>query len=259
MNDLVKIKKSSRRSAWLTIYGALVVVSSLIYSYVNLSSLEAEIEYKKSELIGIEVEVSALVNKVKTAEVQLDALKNEVVDLQKTQNSVLDFLVSVTSRSQVHLLDPAVDWNNAKNKLSALPSGDRKNALLNAILLAWKDIPFEMGKQGVYGFDSPRFLDYVLQSVGLNIEQKSNQRMSDTLMQSFVETNDPKPGDIVFFKGQIGSFGFILLTVGDTDSEHVGIGTLQKSAPLQIISMDNINISYFPLKGYYRVKYPDEK
>ena len=259
MEDLNRIKKSSRRSAWLSIYGALIVIGSLIYSYINLSSLETDIELKKSELESLEVKASGLASKAEAAENQLKTLKNEVADLQKTQNSVLDFLVSVTDNSKVHILDPAVDWESAKKQLNSLPSGDRKNALLNAILLAWKDIPFEMGKQGTHGFDSPRFLNYLLQSVGINIEKKSGQRMSDAFMHSFVKTNDPKAGDLAFFKGQVGSFGFILLSVGDTDAEQVGIGTLQKAAPLQIISMSNINTPYFPLRGYYRVKYPDEK
>lgn len=259
MEDFNRIKKSSRRSAWLTIYGALIVMGSLIYSYINLSSLETEIECKKSEIVSLELKASGLATIAKAAESQLKVLKNEVTDLQKTQNSVLDFLVSVTDNSKIHILDPTVDWESTKEQINSLPPGDRKNALLNAILLAWKDIPFEMGKQGVHGFDSPRFLNYLLQSVGINIEKKSGQRMSDALMSSFVKTKDPKVGDLVFFKGQVGSFGFILLSVGNTDAEHVGIGTLQKSAPLQIIRINNINTPYFPLKGYYRVKYPDEK
>jgi hypothetical protein len=258
MDELIQVKKSSRRSAWLTIYGALVVISSLVYSYINLSSLEADIDYKKNELETLKIETNVLASKAKAVEGQLAILKDEITDLQNTQDSVLDFLVAVTDGSQVHILDSAVDWDITKSRLTLLPSGDRKSALLNAILLAWKDIPFEMGKQGVYGFDSPRFLNYVLQSVGIKIEKKSSQRMSDALMDSFIQTTDPKPGDLVFFKGQTGSFGFILLTIGDADDEHVGVGTLQKSAPLQIISMGNINSPYFPLKGYYRVKYPDE-
>ena len=258
MDNLEKLKKSSRRSAWLTIYGAVIIFGSLTYSYINLSSLEKEMIKKSLELINIENSTENLRQVAESYSFQLKETEIKLASLQSTQNSILDFLVSVTSESKIHILDSSVDWLESKRQLELLPAGDRKNALLNAILLAWKDIPFEMGKEGVHGFDSPRFLHFVLQSVGVEVERKPRQRMSDALMQSFQKVEKPQPGDLVFFKGQLGSFGFILLSVGDKDSEHVGIGTLQKVAPLQIISMGNINTPYFPLRGYYRVIYPDE-
>lgn len=259
MDNIAKIKKSSRRSAWLTIYGALIIIGSLIYSYINLTSLEEAISDKSNELKALEQSVIKLQEKEKDYRYELNTAENKLKNLQNTQNSVLDFLVSVTSKSKVHLLDPSVDWGEAKKQLNALPAGDRKNALLNAILLAWKDIPFSMGEEGLHGFDSPRFLRYVLQLVGIEVKQVKGKRMSDTLMEMFEKVDNPKPGDLVFFKGQKGSFGFILLSVGNSDTEHVGIGTLQKVAPLQIISMGNINTPSFPLRGYFRVTYPDEE
>ncbi len=259
MDSIAKIKKSSRRSAWLTIYGALIMIGALVYSYINLTSLEETISVKSNELKAIEQSVIKLQEKEKIYRHELNTTKIKLMNLQNTQNSVLDFLVSVTSRSNVHLLDPSVDWTESKKQLDTLFAGDRKNALLNAILLAWKDIPFSMGKEGLHGFDSPLFLRYVLQSVGIDIKQIQGKRMSDNLMEMFEKVDNPKPGDLVFFKGQVGSFGFILLSVGNSDTEHVGIGTLQKAAPLQIISLGNINTPHFPLTGYFRVNYPDEE
>ena len=259
MGNIAKIKKSSRRSAWLTLYGALIIIGSLVYSYISLTSLEKVISHKSNELKDLEKSVIQLQEKEKEYRYELIQSENKLKNLQNTQNLVLDFLVSVTSESQIHLLDPSVDWAEAKKQLNVLPAGDRKNALLNAILLAWKDIPFSMGREGLHGFDSPRFLRYVLQSVGIEVKQVKGKRMSDTLMGMFEKVDNPKPGDLVFFKGQVGSFGFILLSVGNSDREHVGIGTLQKVAPLQIISMGNINTPYFPLRGYFRVTYPDEE
>lgn len=258
MDNLEQVRKSSRRSAWLTIYGALIIIGSLTYSYINLTSLENAISDKSKELTNLEKTTNKLKMEAESYRISLDGAKEKLISLQKTQDSVLDFLVSVTKKSKVHILDPSVNWSEAKKQLNFLPAGDRKNALLNAILLAWKDIPFEMGKEGVHGFDSPRFLKYVLQSVGVEVISKSGQRMSDALIQSFAKVEDPQLGDLVFFKGQVGSFGFILLSAGSTDTEHVGIGTLQEAAPLQIISMGDINTFNFPLKGYYRVVYPDE-
>jgi len=260
MDNLEILRKSSRRSAWLTIYGVVIIITSLAYSYIKLADLENNIIEKKKELKGFETSVDHLKSESNDYKIKLIESKNELMNLRKTQDSVLNFLVSVTDENKVHILDSSVDWNEVKNQLSNLPAGDRKNAILNSILLAWKDIPFTMGKEGVRaGFDSPRFVRYVLETVGLKVENEKGKRLSDTLMGAFEKVKKPSPGDLVFFKGQVGSFGFILLSVGESDSEHVGVGTLQRISPLQIISMDNINTPHFPLKGYFRVIYPDEK
>jgi cell wall-associated NlpC family hydrolase len=231
-----------------------------VYSYVNLNELEKSIAIKSKELKTVGKSIQSLKEKAKSYQQRLQLSENKLQNLQETQDSVLDFLVSVTDQNNIHILDSSVNWDEVKKQLSALPAGDRKNALLNSILLAWKDIPFTMGKESLSGgFDSPRFLRYVLKTVGLKINNVNGQRASDILMNKFQKVDKPMVGDLVFFKGQVGSFGFILLSIGDTDSEHVSIGTLQKSAPLQIISMGNINTQYFPLRGYFRVIYPDEK
>ncbi len=253
MENLERIRSSSRRAGFLTIAGFLVVVASLLYSYTQLSWLERAIEEKKDELASTKVEIGKLREDAKK-------IRQKVNDLDSTQQSLLDFLVSVTDRDKVSILGSNVDWDEVKQQLNHLPSGQRKNAILNAMLLAWKDIPFSMGQENVrVGFDSPRFLRYVLKTVGLNVKSRPGEPLSVTLMKRFEKVDDPKPGDLVFFKGQVGSFGFILASVGKDDSEHVGIGTLQKIAPLQVISMGNINTPFFPLRGYFRVVYPDEE
>ena len=281
MENMDRIKKASIRAAFLTIAGFLIVVASLFYSYTNLAKLEKTIEDKKITLNRQKEEIKELNNKAdkfktqiktyvnevekykKNAEkfkFQANEIKDKIHELDSTQQSLLDFLVSVTDKTNVSILGTDVDWEEVKRQLNNLPAGKRKNAILNAILLAWKDIPFSMGKEGLRsGFDSPRFLRYVLKTVGLEVRTKRGEPLSFTLMNRFKKIDDPKPGDLVFFKGQVGNFGFILCSVGESDSKHVGIGTLQKIAPLQIISMGNINTPYFPLRGYYRVVYPDEQ
>ena len=151
-----------------------------------------------------------------------------------TQDGLLDFLASVTDESQVSILDRDVDWGAVKADLDKLPSGKRKQTLLTAILLAWKNIPFTMGSQSVsQGFDSPRFIEFVLSKNGVKIDKRDDERMSDALMRSFSKVEKPMPGDLVFYKGQVGSFGFIYLSDGKPSSAGVGIGTLQAAAPLQ--------------------------
>jgi cell wall-associated NlpC family hydrolase len=260
MNSLEQLEKSSRRNAWLTLYGVLIIIASLIYSGLKLADLDRNILEKRMELdeygstiASLEIERKEYINQLEQSKVALSNLRN-------TQDSILNFLVSITDQTRVHILDRSVDWDEVKRQISNLPAGQRKNAILNSLLLAWKDIPFAMGQSEVNsGFDSPRFLNYVLGTVGSKVKRKNNQRMSDALMKNFEKVNNPKIGDLVFFKGQIGSFGFILLSVGKSDSEHVGVGTMQKTESLQIISMGNINTPHFPLLGYFRVIYPNEK
>lgn len=268
-----ELKRSSRVSLSMVIIGVIFLLGSLFYAATRLGPLEDEIKKKTIEISQLrEIEsdyktkieksektIVSLKNQSKDLVDQIVEVENKVKDLRRTESSVLDFLVSVTDKNKVHILDESVDWNEVKKQLSDLSSGDRKNALLNAILLAWKDIPFTMGGSNVRaGFDSPRFLQFVLATVNLKIETVRGQRLSDTMMQKFEKVDHPRVGDLVFFKGQVGNFGFILLSVGSQDEEHVGIGTLQRIAPLQIVSMGNINTPYFPLRGYYRVIYPDE-
>nr|VFJ42373.1 MAG: hypothetical protein BECKDK2373B_GA0170837_10013 [Candidatus Kentron sp. DK] len=267
MKDLEVIRASSRRAGILTIGGVLIVIASLFYSYFQLSTLEKSIRAKEQVLREYQTKIrkrKAEVEKQKklaeSSQKEAGVLRARIEDLKSTQGSLLDFLVSVTDKNKVSILGSDVNWQAVEQQLQELPAGSRKNAILNAILLAWKDVPFSMGKESISsGFDSPRFLRYVLGTVGVHVDSKKGESLSVTLMNRFEKTDTPKPGDLVFFKGQVGNFGFIIAAVADKFSEHVGIGTLQKVAPLQILRLGNINTPYFPLRGYYRVRYPDEK
>lgn len=236
-DEIEKIAASSRRAAILSILGAIIVLGSLLYSGLKLTEVEKIVVEKQQEVA---------------------TLTRDIESLRNTQDGLLDFLAKVTDESKVSILDRDVEWNVVKADLEKLPSGKRKQTLLTAILLAWKDIPFAMGKQSVSrGFDSPRFIEYVLSRNGIKVSKRNDERLSDALMRSFKKVEKPMPGDLVFYKGQVGSFGFIYLSDGRPSSTGVGVGTLQAAAPLQIISLNNINTP-FPLIGYFRVVYPDE-
>ena len=236
--ELEKLAASSRRASILSTFGVVIVISSLVYSAYKLANVERTVAEKQRE-------VEALIRKIE--------------GLKSTQDSLLDFVSKVTDETKVSILGRDVDWKTVKSDLEQLPGGKRKETILTAILLAWKDIPFTMGQQAASkGFDSPRFLYYVLSKNGVRIDKGANERMSDALMRTFKKVEKPKPGDLIFYRGQEGSFGFFYLADGKSSNAGVGIGTLQAVAPLQIINLDNINTRYFPLIGYFRVSYPDE-
>jgi uncharacterized coiled-coil protein SlyX len=232
----------------------------------RIASLESKLTDSDHKISNLVEMLTAAQKEIGNKDDELNSLRKtktqlepEVLALLSTQESLIDFLTFVIGQENINILNSTVEWEKIRDEIIKLPAGKRKNTILNAILLAWKDIPFVMNQESIGdGFDSPRFLRYVLSTVGLDIEQIEGQRLSDTLMNAFEKVDDPMPGDLVFYKGHVGSFGFILASVGDENTPAVGIGTLQKGEPLQVISLDRINTPAFPLRGYYRVKYPDE-
>jgi hypothetical protein len=239
MKSVESLRRSSFLNALLSLLGFLIVLCSLGYSAYQLHRLEKNLSKKQQ---------------------QVEKLDRIIHNLSSTQNSLLDFLGSVTGQHEISILDPSVDWEKTKQDIIKMPGGKRKDAVLTAILLAWKDVPFTMGSNKLdSGFDSPRFVQYVLKKTGVHVQDVPGERLSDTMMRCFTITDKPSAGDIAFFRGQVGSFCLILASPGNEKTAPVGIGTLQKIAPLQVISLNNINTRYFPLIGYFHVKYPDEQ
>lgn len=250
--DLQAIERASKRAARVSAIGGLIVLGSIIYSFIHITTIEKEVQAKKAEIHALNNEVTAL-------QAQIPQLTHQVQDLGQTQDGILDFLTTVTDSKSINILDPDVDWASVKQSIEKMPHGMRKQTLLNAILLAWKDIPFTLGGKSVTaGFDSPSFMAFVLSKSKVPVERTPGVRLSDSLMQQFHQVDQPRPGDLVFYKGQVGSFGLIYLADGKPGSAGVGVGTLQAASPLQIMSLDNVNTRYFPRIGYFRVNYPDE-
>lgn len=192
-------------------------------------------------------------------EAKIDTLETKANELRATQEDILDFLAKVTSEEQIRLFDPDVDWNNTKKRILDLPPGKRKQAVFAAILLAWKEIPFELNKQSLsLGFDSPRFIRFVLSQVGIEIADRPGIPLSVRMMQIFKQVETPLPGDLIFYRGQVGNFVFMYLAEGNPYGKGVGVGMVGKIFPLLIVDTVNVNSLYYPFVGYFRVKYPDE-
>jgi cell wall-associated NlpC family hydrolase len=275
-STFAELRFSSRVSLAMILAAVVLLIGTVIYSATRLGPLERQLNEKKTDIERLQLEIdretkekdklsdelTKVRKQLESAKESVDRLQKQITDLRTAQNDLFDFFSKVTEKGQVRLIDPAVDWNATKNELMNLPSGRRKQTLLSAILLAWKEIPFSMGQQALNrGFDSPRFIQYVLKLNGVDIPTRRNERLSDTLMNSFRRMDTPSPGDLVFYKGvskgDVGSYGLIYLAKGGNEGSGVGIGTLETKAPLQIISLRNLNPD--PLIGYFRVKYPDEK
>ncbi len=246
------LARSSRIGAFVSALGAVIALGALVYAGIQLKHLDEEIVAKRQEVEKLEQTASE-------GELKIRELQERIENLEVSQADILDFFSEVMSRDNIERFDPSVDWSRVKSTILDLPAGDRKKAVLLALLYAWKDVPFTMGGESLAeGFDSPRFIRRVLEDVGVTIETEPGTRLSVSLMTMGKKIEDPMPGDLVFFEGIVGNFGFIVLAPDDGDQAAVGVGTLQKIAPLQVISMANINTPHFPMIGYFRVVYQDE-
>jgi len=170
-----------------------LLIGSVIYSATRLGPLErqvnektvtvqrlqSEINRETTEKDRLNIELADVRNQLQLTQQSIDGLQNQVADLRSAQNDLFNFFSKVTEKEQVKFIDSAVDWNATKSELMNLPSGKRKQSLLAGILLAWKEIPFSMGQQTLNrGFDSPRFIRYVLTISGVDCVDSRRRRQS---------------------------------------------------------------------------------
>ncbi len=192
----------------------------------------------------------------KTAEHQLAVAKRRLEELESTQASILGFLEQVSNRQKLRLFDRDVNWEKTKSRLIALPAGKRKNAVFGALLLAWKEVPFKLGGTSVKsGIDSTRFMILVLQLAGVEVPSDSKRRPSEVMMSYFKRTTSPEPGDLMFFKGDTGSFVLMYLDQGFAGGHGVGIGTMGIGEEVMVLDSKNIRTKQYPFLGYWQVRY----
>lgn len=254
MSDLDNLEKSSRRSAIISLIGILIFITSLLFASYNLFNSNKELRKVKAEL----KRSSDSLNRQKEA---IAELKNRITGLKLDEQQLNQYLISLIESTQANqgntLADgEKVDWSSIKKTIINLPSGKRKLALTIALLTTWKQIPFELGKNTPKSsFDSPGYIQYVLKQAGINITRNNTEPLSVTIMKRYKKVDNPLPGDLIFYKGQIGSFGFFYLGPGTANGQGTAIGTLQAAFPLGIYDTINVNTEYFPFIGYYRVEY----
>lgn len=259
----LELKRKSIAAALLASIGVGVVFLSFVYAYIVLGDLQKDIDGKKADILKSEESIRVLIEKIENLKIEvlekeksIGTLDARVVSLTKTQEDVLDFLALVVDSENISILDQSVDWNKVKGDVIGIESATRRRVVFTAILLAWKDIPFSLGKNSLRkGFDSPGFIEYVLSKNGIRIERRKGELLSSAIMRQCERVEKPLPGDLVFYKGQVGSFGFFYISDGAGSTNGIGVGTLQKISPLQILDLDHVNTPFFPRIGYFRPPY----
>ncbi len=200
-----------------------------------------------------------VVEELARSRAQGKTLEARVSALNATQAHLLQFIRDVTAAENIRLVDPRVDWEATKAAVIAMPAGTRKAAVLGAILLAWKELPFSTQNRGLAsGLDSPHFINLILQQFGAGVDAGPGQRLSDAMMDKLAPSERPLPGDLLFYKGNVGSFVVMYLAPGASGGQGVAVGTLQTGEEIQIVDTVDLNTERYPFIGAYRVEYPAE-
>lgn len=251
MDAFDKLAQRSHRMGWLSLLGALLVFISMGYSYFTIHDLNDEINKLEIERTKLETEIT---NKKEN----IIVLDSSINKLQQSRNSAAALLLDILNIENQFNVDNSVSWESFREQLLSMPSGKRQESVLTAILLAWKDIPFNIkGKRLLEGFSSPNFIEYVLKHVGVNVQKNKGERLSETFMRVFQKSLSSEPGDIVCYKGAVGNFCLLIINTDKNGVALAGIGTLETVNPLGIYAMENINEESFPLLGYFKVPYPN--
>jgi hypothetical protein len=236
-------KRRRRNGLVLTI---VVVAAAALW----LAASVAQVRKLSSRAEELQIQVNNL-GQVK------NSLETRTKELSRTQEDLLDFLGGVASQEAIRLLDSGVDWPKTKAEIIAMPAGPRKSALLSAILLAWKAVPFSLSNKGLtQGLDSPHFINLILQRYGVVVKQRPGQRLSDAMMGEFQRVDQPLPGDLIFYRGNVGSFVVMYIGPGRSEGKGVAVGTLQTGEELRVLDTADINTPVYPFIGYFRVPYP---
>jgi len=251
--EIKRLEKSSRKSGLLSLSGILIFISSLIYASISLNNTTTKLEESERKISDMAFQIDSL-------NVYFKKLNESIEDMKGDEKKLTNFLIQLIKSSSTNSVTnyEDVDWEKLTIFLTHLPSGKRKTAIFISLLMTWKEIPFELGQMNPsLGFDSPSFLSYVIEQVGISVESGNNQFLSSAMMRRFQRVDKPLPGDLIFYRGQTGNFGLMYVCDCTTDGKGLAIGTLQKISSLSIYQMKNINTQSFPLVGFFRVNYED--
>jgi hypothetical protein len=227
-SPLAEIARASRRAGVVSALGGAILLGSLLFATVSLRQTDAKLRALDSLIVAREKELE----QARTA-------------LDSTQAGMLSFIADLSRRGEIQLLDSSVDWDDVQEHILAMPPGRRRNAVLSAILYAWKTIPFgATGNSAVTGFNSPRFALRVLEHVGIKIDTLPGvQLIGPQLLRRFphISKSAARLGDLMVFqwtplgRGTPSTAVLMLLAPGRPQGYGIGIGMLNTGAPVQVI------------------------
>lgn len=250
--ELTRATRAAKLSIFLILFGVVFMLGSLFYSAKKIGGL-------KDQLSVLTQKSTELSDQIKQRSLSKVALEKDINNLIATQQSIYDFLASITRANKIKFIDPEINWPKVQKELIDLKPGKRKEAIFGAIIMASVGTSFKLGKGSfAEGFDSSTFIEYILSQVGVKIKRHPTKYLSETIMEQCTKVQEPKPGDLLFYKGQIGNFGLFYLALGNPAGKGIAVGTLESANPCVIMDTSSIN-PLFDFIGYFRVTYPDER
>jgi cell wall-associated NlpC family hydrolase len=257
MEELNRLKKSSERSAIISLIGLVIFFSSLLYSSINLDKTAKILDEKAKDYKKTKGKLDSITNILTIERQRIDSLKEDELQLN-------EYLIRLLNSTQANQGNPEkqnrkINWDTIKKTITELRSGRRKLAVTIALLTTWKAIPFKMGiNTPKEGFDSSGYIEYILKQLGITIKRKDGEKLSEAIMRTFQKVNNPLPGDLIFYhakgKDEVGNFGLFYLCRDSKIGQGVGIGTLDTPDSLNIYETSEVT-QPTAFIGYFRVPY----
>lgn len=220
----------------------LGLVFFLLYKWQNADSQVTELQ----------TTITTLQQKNTTLEAQLNTL-NAGSGGKEEVKAIMAQIDQILQKEKVTLFNEGVNPDEVAAAFANVPSGNKKVVLSTALLLPLRKYRFKLGGHSPsYGFDSPEFARYVLSFAGKDIQNEKNKFLSEIMMEQLEKTDNPQPGDIMFFEGSPGNIALFYLSSGKNGGNGVGIGFLGKNFPGGIYDTSQIGTKFL---GYYRVNY----
>lgn len=260
---------------------AVIIILWMIFSLSRLIQNVNLIQQKQlAEIDSLEKHLGSLEDRVNDLKISRDQLSFEIISKEVRDNSktngmieilgenlateiiirneyedLIKFLNGISSHEKFEV--NITDWRIAIENITYNTFGKRRNTLLLALSLASENLKFKLGgSTPQQGFDSSSFIKYVLESSGIDIRLYSGKKLSENLMQNFMITENPTPGDLIVYGGDIGNFCLIYLGKSVSTGKNIGVGVLDTNTPYIIMDTNNLN-SFFEQQfiGYFKVPY----
>lgn len=237
---------------------AAIAVAVTAWMGFSLPPLLKKAEEARAAISHLEAERDrALADLAKQQKIASD-LREQTVLLEMDQAAVMSTIGEVINAANIEIIDPDIQFSDIETDFSKLAPGKRKQAVMVAILMAWKSIPFATGGTDVdRGLGSPEFLFFVLERVGIKIPRESNKLPSESLMRTLKKVEQPAIGDIAMYRGSSGFYGAFVVSLGEKSGGPIGLGGYNSTLPVQIRSLSRGNREAHPLIGYFHVPYEE--
>lgn len=237
----------------IVLFMALLATAFLV---LRIPPLVKRANDAKTAAIDAQNQVAAATRQLEDLEAESEKLQLKVAETNALFNEVAaPILGQLLNSKNVNIVDPDISFDDITADFLKLPPGRCKSAVLTALLMSWKDVPFRKnGTNPTEGLGSAEFLMFVLEKVGIKVQLKPGMRPSESLISALTKVASPQVCDIAMYEGSEGNYGGLIVSLGAHSNGPIVVGTYNAGLRLQVRS---INKGSKPLLGYFRPPYDD--